>query len=91
MVLTVFAVKYTYFKPQNILINPQNILMISYTYQAKFCRTTPEEGIKENKVYVCYKFRWVTKPVEQDQFPVTLENNNNAKSTQSCPRLPAAV
>ena len=38
----VFAVKYTYFKPQNILINPQNILMISYTYQAKFCRTTPE-------------------------------------------------
>ena len=42
MVLTVFAVKYTYFKPQNILINPQNILMISYTYRAKFCRTTPE-------------------------------------------------
>ena len=41
MVLTVFAVKYTYLKPQNILINPKNVLMISYTYQAKFCRTTP--------------------------------------------------
>ena len=46
MVLTVFAVKYTYFKPQNILLNPQNILMISYTYQAKFCRTTPDVYVK---------------------------------------------
>merc|ERR1711884_761041 len=37
----VFAVKYTYFKPQNILIEAKNILMISYTYEAKICRTTP--------------------------------------------------
>ena len=40
-VFGVFAVKYTYFKPQNILIEAKNILMISYTYEAKICRTTP--------------------------------------------------
>ena len=45
LILTVFVVQYTYFKPQNILINPQNILMISYTYRAKFCRTTPAYNI----------------------------------------------
>ena len=45
----VFTVKCTYFKHQNILMNPQNILMISYTYQAKFCRTTPEL-IKKKKM-----------------------------------------
>ena len=42
VVFGVFAVKYTYFKPQNILIEAKNILMISYTYEAKICRTTPE-------------------------------------------------
>ena len=57
MILTVFAVKYTYFKPQNILINPQNILMISYTYQAKFCHTTPEY-IK----YIALHCTWVSVP-----------------------------
>ena len=36
----VFAVKYTYFQPQNILIEAKNILMISCTYEAKICRTT---------------------------------------------------
>ena len=41
VVFGVFAVKYTYFKPQNILIEANNILMISYTYEAKICRTTP--------------------------------------------------
>ena len=40
-VFGVFTVKYTYFKPQNILIEAKNILMISYTYEAKICRTTP--------------------------------------------------
>ena len=40
-VFDVFAVKYTYLKPQNVLIEDQNILMISYTYEAKICRTTP--------------------------------------------------
>ena len=43
-VFVVFAVKYTYFKPQNILIEAKNILMISYTYEAKICRTTPVES-----------------------------------------------
>ena len=42
-VFVVFAVKYTYFKPQNILIEAKNILMISCTYEAKICRTTPED------------------------------------------------
>ena len=41
-VFGVFAVKYTYFKPQNILIEAKNILMVSYTYEAKICRTTPD-------------------------------------------------
>ena len=36
----VFAVKYTYFMLQNILIEAKNILMMSYTYEAKICRTT---------------------------------------------------
>ena len=31
-VFGVFAVKYTYFKPQNILTEAKNILMISYLY-----------------------------------------------------------
>ena len=40
-VFGVFMVKYTYFKPKNILIEAKNILMISSTYEVKICRTTP--------------------------------------------------
>ena len=33
-VVGVFTVEYTYFMPQNILIEAKNIQMISYTYEA---------------------------------------------------------
>ena len=59
MVFGVFAVKYTYFKPQNILIEAKNILMISYTYEAKICRITPENNKKWVNVLIAQLFDFV--------------------------------
>ena len=48
-------------------MNPQNILMISYTYEAKFCRTTPGNLISLiimqtiQHVSFSYIFRWFSR------------------------------